>query len=144
MKGWMMCAASLVAVFVGLMMTTARAADATFTAEQAKRGEEIYMDWGRCYYCHGRNLEGKPKHGATSLVGDRFIRSWSARPLSELHRKVHLNMPPGGANGSGAGTLLENQVSDLVAFMLQRNGVPPGATALPSRGDQLTDTMIKR
>ena len=143
MKGWIMCAASFVAVFVGLM-TTVQTADATFTAEQAKRGEEIYMDYGRCYYCHGRALEGKPKHQAPPLVGEFIIRKWSAQPLSELHRKIHLTMPPGGANGSGSGTLFEDEVSALVAFMLQRNGVPPGANALPTKSDQLTDAMIKR
>lgn len=143
MKGWIMCAASVVAVFVGLM-TTVQAADATFTGEQAKRGESIYMDYGRCYYCHGRNLEGKPKHGATPLSGEMFIRKWSAGPVSELFRKIHLNMPPGGANGSGAGTLFEDEVAALVAFILQRNGVQAGSTEMPAKSDALKDVMIKR
>ena len=140
MKGSMVFAASLAAAFVGLM-TTVRAADATYTAEQAKRGEAIYADWGRCYECHLKTFEGDPQRQAAPIIGVGFMRKWSSQPLSELHYKIRYTMPQGYR---GAGTLRENDVSDLIAYILQRNGVPPGDKELPKTEGELKQLMIKK
>ena len=91
MKRLILLAAGL-AVVAGAV-TTVHAAEATYTADQAKRGEEIYNDWGRCYTCHLKNLESDPQQKAAPLIGVGFMRKWSAQPLSELHYKIRLTMP---------------------------------------------------
>ena len=141
MKKSMLLAASLTAAFLGVLTSVPAAEDAVYTAEQAKRGEEIYMDWGRCYMCHLRNLEGDPKRQAPPLVGERFMREWGTKPLSELHYKIRWTMP---AFGYDAGTLLEDQVSDIVAFLLQKNGVAPGGRELPDTEAALKQVTIKK
>jgi mono/diheme cytochrome c family protein len=140
MKHSMVLAASLAAACFGLM-TPVQAADATYTADQAKRGEEIYNDWGRCYTCHLRSLEADPQQKAAPLIGVGFMRKWSAQPVSELHYKIRYTMP---AAYRGQGTLRESEVSDLIAFLLQRNGVPPGDKELPKTEAELKALMIKK
>ena len=140
MKRLMLFAAGLAVALAGTM-TTARAADATYSAEQAKRGEEIFNDWGRCYTCHLKSLEGDPQQKAAPLIGVGFMRKWSAQPISELHYKIRYTMP---SAYRGAGTLREDQVSDLIAYLLQRNGVPPGGQELPKTEAALKQHMVKK
>ena len=138
MKRLMLVAAGLTLALAGTI-STVRAADATYTPEQAKRGQEIFNDWGRCYTCHLNSLEGDPQQKAAPLVGVGFMRKWSAQPLSELHYKIRYTMP---AMYRGQGTLRESEVSDLIAYILQRNGVPPGGQEIAKTEAQLKATTI--
>lgn len=140
MKRSIVFAASLAAAFVGLM-TTVRAADATYTADQAKRGEAIFDDWGRCYECHLKSLQGDPQRLTMPLIGDGFMRKWSAQPLSELHYKIRYTMPQ---MYRGQGTLRPQETADLIAYILQRNGVPPGDKEIAADESQLKQVMIKK
>src|SRR5262245_4497848 len=47
--------------------------DAVYTAEQAKRGEEVYRT--QCLPCHGEGLQGGGP--ATPLTGDIFMSNWN-------------------------------------------------------------------
>ncbi len=99
---------------------------AGFTAEQAVQGEQIYVQ--QCATCHGHNLEGFEL--APSLSGNFFSRRWGDKPIAALAANLQ-RMPPTQAGGLGP-----QATSQLLAYMLQQNGVEAGGTALP---EQLAD-----
>tara|TARA_B110000238_G_scaffold109585_1_gene119231 strand:- start:304 stop:1380 length:1077 start_codon:yes stop_codon:yes gene_type:complete len=92
-----------------------------FTVEQAEQGEAVYEE--QCAVCHGYNLEGF--EFVPSLSGNFFSRRWGDRPISDLANSLQ-RMPP--TQPGGLGQQINNQ---LIAFLLQRNGVEAGATPLP-------------
>jgi mono/diheme cytochrome c family protein len=96
-----------------------------YTAEQAKRGEKAYME--SCSGCHGDQLDNGQGDGAAPLVGPAFSQGWSIKPLDELYTFTSTNMP-----ANAPGTLSPATYADLVAFLLSKNGVPPGAIELPT------------
>ena len=94
---------------------------ASFTVEQAAQGERVYEE--QCATCHGYNLEGFEL--APSLSGNFFSRRWGDKAVDGLAANLQ-RMPPTRPGG------LSPQVNaQLLAFILQKNGVEPGATALP-------------
>ena len=97
----------------------------TYTAEQSARGQALYAT--RCSSCHGVALEGGT---APPLSGPRFRVAWS-RPnvtVDDLHFIISTTMP-----ALQGGTLSATEYLDILAFILQRNGVPAGTT--PLRGE---------
>ncbi len=99
-------------------------ASPVYTTEQAKRGEAAYMQ--NCSGCHGDQLDNGEGDGAAPLVGPAFIQGWSAKSLDELFNFTSTNMPI-----NAPGSLAPQTYADLVAFLLSRNGVSPGAQELP-------------
>lgn len=108
--------------FLVLLSTSALAqTPGGYTAEQAAQGEIAYEE--QCAVCHGYNLEGFGF--VPSLSGNFFSRRWGDRPVSDLATNLR-RMPPTQPGG------LDQQVySQLLAFLLQRNGVEAGATPMP-------------
>ena len=97
-------------------------ADGVYTKEQAERGQGFYDV--TCASCHGPKLEGG---SAVPLAGDQFTLSWS-RPnltLDDLYYIVRKTMPK-----DEPGSLTREKYSDIVAYMLQQNGFPPGEREL--------------
>lgn len=92
-----------------------------FTAQQVVDGREAYA--AACAYCHLPDLAGT--NDAPALGGVAFVGAWGKRTTAQLYSKIHLTMPLGGA-----GSLSEKQTADIVAYILERNGAKPGATAL--------------
>ena len=92
-----------------------------FTAQQVAEGREAYD--AACAYCHLPDLAGT--NDAPALGGVAFVGAWGKRTTAQLYSKIHLTMPLGGA-----GSLSEKQTADIVAYILERNGAKPGATAL--------------
>ena len=99
-----------------------------YSVEQARRGGKLYA--AQCASCHGPLLEGTGPAGA--LVGPGFGANWEGRSLGELADRTRLTMPVGKP-----GTLSRQQVSDLLAFVLERNGFPAGQAELPSQAEGL-------
>ena len=94
---------------------------ASFTSEQAARGESEYVQ--QCASCHGYSLEGFEL--APSLSGNFFSRRWGDKPIDELAASLR-RMPPNVPGG------LEQQIySQILAYLLQQNGVAAGTTLLP-------------
>src|ERR1035437_5759883 len=105
-----------------------------YTEAQAKRGEQIFNGVGRCYECHLRNLQGDAQRKGKPLAGPDFLSDWTDKSVDDLFYKVQYTMP---TDIRGSGTLPVDQVADLVAFLLQRNGYPSGFQELGTDRSQL-------
>lgn len=97
-------------------------AEGIYTKEQAERGRVQYVE--SCALCHGAQLEGAT---STPLVGEQFLMSWG-RPdltLDDFYYIVRRTMPK-----AAPGSLTREGYTDIVAYILQRNGFPPGTKEL--------------
>lgn len=92
-----------------------------YSEAQAARGKSAFD--GTCARCHGADLTGGTT--APPLAGDPFIDSWDTKSLGSLFAKVRDSMPPDAASALESGAKL-----DVVAYLLQRNNFPSGATEL--------------
>jgi mono/diheme cytochrome c family protein len=101
--------------------------DGVYTDAQAERGQELYLQ--RCSSCHGDFLDGAGGSGG-ALSGATFADNWEAASLNDLVVKIAKTMPR-----DAPGTLRSAETLDLVAFLLQFNGFPPGTTALADTAD---------
>ena len=97
-----------------------------FTEAQAQKGKELYTR--HCGSCHGSDLAGGP--AMPSLKGAAFMAGWNGRTLSELYAYMRTAMPPGNA-----GILSDQQYTDVIAYLMQRNGFKAGDNALEAGRD---------
>jgi quinoprotein glucose dehydrogenase len=95
--------------------------DGVFTAEQASRGEQVYAT--KCSACHGDNLLGVEM--APPLAGPVFRQSWDKQPMLALANRIKTTMPPFAPN-----SLSNNQVTDVLSYMLKANEIRAGNVAL--------------
>lgn len=102
--------------------------DGVYTAEQAKRGEEVYT--GRCSICHGDKLQGL--EDAPSLVGKGFLTTWDGMALGTLFEKMRKKMPQ-----DNPGQLTRQQYLDVLSYVMSANKFPAGSTELPHELEQL-------
>ncbi len=117
------CGAAAVAALQLSRSVDAQAlASPTYTAAQAAAGKESYTQ--SCASCHGVNLDdgefGPP------LKGVEFRQRWGGRSAETLFTFTSTRMPPAMPGGLGA-----ERYAELVAFMLEQNGVAAGTRALP-------------
>lgn len=96
----------------------------TFSAAQAVGGRLLYQR--ECATCHGNDLEGGV---GPALAGESF--SWHDRPVAELHRYIQEFMPVGAP-----GSLEAAQVTTIIAYLAQSNGLEAGDEPLPIEADQ--------
>ncbi|MCY4024823.1 MAG: PQQ-binding-like beta-propeller repeat protein [Acidobacteria bacterium] len=101
---------------------------ATYTAEQADAGFAAYAQ--HCASCHGENLDDGPF--APPLRGTAFREAWLPRSVEALFTLTSTTMPQ-----DRPGVLDDETVTELVALMLQENGVEASGTALPADPDLL-------
>ena len=101
---------------------------ATYTVDQADTGLQLYQQ--HCSTCHGENLDDGPF--APPLRGVEFQAKWQVRSLEVLFAETSETMPQ-----DRPGSLSDEEYVQLLAFMLQENGIDPGATELPSDPDVL-------
>lgn len=103
-----------------------------YTAEQAAAGEREYVQ--QCASCHGYNLEGFEL--APSLSGNFFSRRWGDKAIDGLAASLR-RMPPTQPGG------LEPRVySEILAYMLQRNGVAASSNPLPQAMAMLNGLIV--
>jgi len=95
----------------------------TFTAKQADRGLLAYER--ACSKCHQSDLQGSQDTEAPALAGERFTANWSGQSIKDLFDKVSTKMP-----ADKPGSLSANASLDVVAYLLQANGFPPGGDEL--------------
>ena len=93
---------------------------ALYTAAQADEGGYIFTH--RCAECHGSQLEGL---SASPLKGPDFRRPGRLRDAEALLTFISLYMPRGKP-----ASLMPQEYSDIVAFILQQNGFPAGKSEL--------------
>src|SRR5580765_7147617 len=97
--------------------------DGAYTPAQAARGENEYG--ANCARCHGADLDGGG--AAPTLHTLDFVDRWREDHLSTLFQFISTNMPqPPGRPGG----LKQQQYLDIVAFLLQVNGLPAGSKEL--------------
>jgi alcohol dehydrogenase (cytochrome c) len=111
---------------IGVIVITAMSASAqqgtsSYTAEQASAGRAAYM--ANCAACHMPDLKGSNE--ALPLAGPNFLNTWRSRTTRDLFNKISTSMPPGQAGSIG-----EQDVLAVVAFILQSNGARPGTMPL--------------
>jgi hypothetical protein len=99
--------------------------DGWYTPQQAAAGAQAYKK--TCASCHGATLEGGM---GPALVGKPFWQTYGGKKVSTLWSSVHTQMPMMAPNSIPA----KNSVN-IMAFLLQKIGVPAGATPLDDTVD---------
>jgi len=96
-----------------------------YTNAQATRGRYVYL--GSCKACHT----------AESHTGAVFAQWWKGKQLSELYQFILERMPK-----NDPGTLAEEDVADVVAFLLKLNQMPVGKNEIYPSVDSLKKFRI--
>lgn len=117
-----LCAALSTLIFGMALSSVARAADDTgwYTQDQATRGHQLFNNF--CAQCHRPDLTGA---AGPALIGDAFLKKWGNKPLGDLFTFEHANMP-----ATNPGSLPEDTVWTITAYILQKNGFPAGPVVL--------------
>ena len=107
--------------------------DGVYTEAQAVAGGALYLR--SCVECHGITLAGG--EAGPALVGGAFWEQWQDQSLAAFYQITASTMPVNNPNGFSP-----KQYTDLLAFMLQQNGLPAGENPLSdSVGDLVAITM---
>jgi alcohol dehydrogenase (cytochrome c) len=93
----------------------------SFTRSQSERGKVAYSN--SCSTCHGANLDDG--EFGPALKGESFQKKWGGQSPAALFSYMLQKMPP-----ANPGTLGGQMYADLEAYILQVNGVEPGAREL--------------
>ncbi len=91
-----------------------------YTNAQAARGATVYTQY--CAVCHGASLQGE---AGTPLMGRTFMQAYGAGTAAQMYDFISRQMPL-----NAPGSLSQEQYLDVTAFILERNGLPPGETPL--------------
>lgn len=106
--------------------TTRSTMGGVYTADQAARGEQTYMTI--CVSCHP----------PATYTGETFRTSWGSRPLSELFTAITEKMPK-----NDPGSLTADEYAEVVAYLLQMNGIPAGKADLPGDVEALKTIRVE-
>ena len=109
--------------------TTVR--DGVYSEEQSKRGRTSYD--GKCASCHDGGTMGP------ELWGDPFLEQWENKYVGAFFTRIQTTMPE-----EAPGTLTENEVLDIIAYVLKTNGFPPGDKAIESAGALAAMKFVRR
>lgn len=101
---------------------------ASYSEDQALSGRRTYE--ANCAACHGKNLGGSET--APTLQGEVFSTRWGKRNIQDLVGLVKTSMPPGGNSSLSEGNYLE-----IIAYILQSNGIKSSPEGLSSKSDYL-------
>ena len=115
--------------------TTQSAAPVVTFASQVEAGAEAYAI--NCAICHGANLEGSTL--GPLLSGFSWVRRWGTQTPTLLLGNIQANMPPGGNE-----SITEEDYLNIVAHMLQVNGVDGVTEALTATSDFVIEDSISR
>lgn len=105
-----------------------------FTSAQVAAGKTAYA--ASCSVCHGSTLT----NGAygTPLAGEYFRGKWSRRSVRAFYDRARTTMPP-----SHPGSLPAETYANLVAFILDANGMKAGSAALDPASSTLDNMAIQ-
>ncbi len=107
-------AAVVLLALVGCQTASAQdktVSDGVFTAEQASAGQQVYDS--QCKTCHNQRFYRDT------------LRSWNNQPLLYLWETIMGTMP-----ADNPGSLLLDEYTDVIAFILSDNGFPAGEAKL--------------
>jgi mono/diheme cytochrome c family protein len=105
--------------------TTASLPPASYSAEQAARGAQTYA--ATCARCHPPG----------QLDGQAFAIAWNEARVSTLYNTIRNTMPQ-----DKPGSLTDQEYVDVIAYLLQRSKVPPGAAPLAPDSAALRQVRI--
>ena len=112
-----------------------------YTDAQADRGAFTYPV--ACGKCHGYLLDGAPDDpdmfSTPPIGGPKFLRNWNGRSLGALFEYAKATMP-----ANNPGFLPDQELADVLAYMLQQSGAPAGAIELRPDPDGLGRIVIDR
>jgi alcohol dehydrogenase (cytochrome c) len=94
--------------------------DVSYTSAQGARGGVVYRQY--CAECHGSNLQGE---SGPELMGQTFRSSYGGGTAAPLYDFTSRQMPQ-----NAPASLTSAQYLDVTAYILSRNGIPAGTTAL--------------
>ena len=115
--------------------TTQSATPVVTFASQVEAGAEAYAT--NCAICHGANLEGSTL--GPLLSGFSWVRRWGTQTPTLLLGNIQASMPPGGNEN-----ITEEDYLNIVAHMLQVNGVDGVTEALTASSDFVIQDSISR
>ena len=108
----------------GLLLATVAAMAATppalYTQTQATAGAAVFAQ--SCAMCHGADLKGV---AGPALIGPTFAAPGNKYTVGSVFTEIAQQMPV-----SAPGTLSHDQYTDIMAYILSKNGYPAGTTAL--------------
>jgi mono/diheme cytochrome c family protein len=96
-----------------------------YTNAQAANGAKAYQK--TCAGCHGATLQGGM---GPALVGKQFWLTYGGKKISTLWSAVHTQMPM-----MAPGSVSAKNSTNIMAFLLQKNGLPAGTTPLDDTVD---------
>jgi len=108
--------------------------DGVYTAEQAKRGAALYIQY--CSSCHGENLAGDDE--VPPLVGDNFLANWNGLTVGDLFDRIRVTMPFNKPQ-----SLNRETNASILAHILSANKFPAGETELPGQTELLKQVRIE-
>ena len=95
-----------------------------YTAEQAKRGKEIYLTL--CRSCH------------IPSTGDGFAKRWGGKTLFDLFTYIFETMPDNNPR-----SVDEASNADIIGYLMQATGMPVGTRDVPVAADSLKAIHIE-
>jgi S-disulfanyl-L-cysteine oxidoreductase SoxD len=117
-KGLTAVLVSAAAFATALAQGSTTVLDGVYTTAQAQRGHAVYE--ASCAGCH----EGQDADGP-ELTGKAFLDRWREDKLEPLFTFIKTTMP-----GSAPGSLDDGRYADVIAFILEGNGLPAGTREL--------------
>ncbi len=107
---------------------TRSTAEGVYTKDQAARGAKVQLEM--CSSCHFPEDE---------WTGDEFLGDWLNRSARDLFHNLRETMPE-----DFPGSLSRQQYADVVAYILQLNGMPAGSSELKTDDGSLARVTIER
>jgi mono/diheme cytochrome c family protein len=104
-----------------------------YTEAQAARGAVAFR--AHCEACHGVELGGGV---GPALTGSGFMRNWTGLTLRELFHHIKVAMPE-----EAVSSVSEADKLDILTFIFQENGFPPGREPLSGNPDELATVMFE-
>ena len=98
-----------------------------YTVDQARSGAKIFKEI--CANCHT----------PAQFRDSTFLNSWKGRPVRDLFELVRTQMPMDNPGG-----LRRTEYADVLAYIFELNGLPPGDSTLPSDDTQLRRIRIDK
>jgi quinohemoprotein ethanol dehydrogenase len=106
-----------------------------FTEAQATRGRSSF-ETNCSSGCHMADLSGGAR--VPALAGERFLQHWQGSSAAVLLERIRNTMPQQKPH-----SLSDQVYVDIVAFLLQANGLPPGALELTGDPAALGTVVLK-
>src|SRR5689334_8707145 len=104
-----------------------------YTAGQSAQGKVAYDQ--ACGSCHGRTLDNG--QFGPALRGSTFNMNWAGGTVGDLVQYMSMRMPP-----AAPGSLSAVAYAHIATYILQQNGIAPGARDMPTTPAALTTLRI--